>query len=73
MRAKRKHMKTNETAQVASVRIESGIEPIQRIATTGRNNANAAKPVSLAPLSFEDALQNLLKVAPAKKQRGNLR
>lgn len=29
----------------------------------------AEKPVSLAPLSFEDALKGLMKVKPAKKSR----
>ena len=50
-------------------RPESKVEHKQRISTEGRANENASKPVSLAPLSFEEALGGLLKVKP-RRERG---
>jgi len=63
-----KPLKKRAPAGLVKAGSESRIEQESGIATTGRGDGNAAKPVSLAPLSFEEALVNLLKVAPTRKR-----
>jgi hypothetical protein len=58
----RKSLKTTEEKGADSAKSESTVEHKSRIATTGRKNENASKPVSLAPLSFEDAISAILKI-----------
>jgi hypothetical protein len=63
-----KRLKQTAENRARSPQPESKVEHKSRIATAGRTNENASKPVSLAPLSFERALSGLLKVKPSRKK-----
>jgi len=63
-----KVLKKTAEKRARSADPESMVEVGGRITTSGRKTGNAAKPVSLAPLSFEEALGGLLKVKPSAKK-----
>jgi hypothetical protein len=64
-----KRLKKIGETDVKFFRTESARAPIGRITTVDRKNANDEKPVSLAPLSFEEAPSGLLKARPSGGRR----
>jgi hypothetical protein len=62
----RKALKKIKEDRSRSAKVESTGEHESRIPTSGRKNENASKPVSLAPLAFEDAMRGLLAVRPQR-------